>query len=109
MATKEAALSSDIDSYSATLSSIRSRIEDDQRRQRMIEEQVEATRDRHRRAQGELSELESKINQAQMNLKQIQTEARAASERQMVTGARSLARARDEHASTQPSEDACSQ
>ena len=47
----------------------------------MIEEQVEATRDRHRRAQGELSELESKINQAQMNLKQIQTEARAASER----------------------------
>ena len=81
MATKEAALSSDIDSHSATLSSIRSRIEDDQRRQRMIEEQVEATRDRHRRAQGELSELESKINQAQMNLKQIQTEARTASER----------------------------
>lgn len=81
MATKEAALSSDIDSHSSTLTSIRSRIEDDQRRQRMIEEQVEATRDRHRRAQGELSELESKINQAQMNLKQIQTEARAASER----------------------------
>jgi len=81
MATKEAALSSDIDSHSATLASIRSRIEDDQRRQRMIEEQVEATRDRHRRAQGELSELESKISDAQLNLKQIQSESKSASER----------------------------
>ena len=81
MATKEAALSSDIDSHSATLSSIRSRIEDDQRRQRMIEEQVEATRDRHRRAQGELTELESKINEAQLNLRQIQAESKSASER----------------------------
>ncbi len=81
MATKEAALSSDIDSHSATLASIRSRIEDDQRRQRMIEEQVEATRDRHRRAQGELSELEAKISDAQLNLKQIQSESKVASER----------------------------
>ena len=81
MATKEAALSSDIDSHSTTLSSIRSRIEDDQRRQRMIEEQVEATRDKHRRAQGELSELEAKINDAQLSLRQIQSEAKAASER----------------------------
>ena len=81
MATKEAALSSDIDSHSATLASIRSRIEDDQRRQRMIEEQVEATRDRHRRAQGELSELEAKINEAHLRLKQIQTEAKTASDR----------------------------
>ena len=81
MANKEAALSSDIDSHSATLASIRSRIEDDQRRQRMIEEQVEATRDRHRRAQGELSELEAKISDAQLNLKQIQSESKFASER----------------------------
>ena len=81
MANKEAALSSDIDSHSATLASIRSRIEDDQRRQRMIEEQVEATRDRHRRAQGELSELEAKISDAQLNLKQIQSESKSASER----------------------------
>ena len=81
MANKEAALSSDIDSHSATFASIRSRIEDDQRRQRMIEEQVEATRDRHRRAQGELSELEAKISDAQLNLKQIQSESKVASER----------------------------
>ena len=81
MATKEAALSSDIDSHSATLASIRSRIEDDQRRQRMIEEQVEATRDRHRRAQGELSELEAKISDAQLSLRQIQAESKSASER----------------------------
>lgn len=81
MANKEAALSSDIDSHSATLSSIRSRIDDDQRRQRMIEEQVEATRDRHRRAQGELSELESKINDSQLSLKQIEAESRVARER----------------------------
>tara|TARA_B100001094_G_scaffold88310_1_gene84494 strand:+ start:408 stop:3533 length:3126 start_codon:yes stop_codon:yes gene_type:complete len=81
MATKEAALSSDIDSHSATLSSIRSRIDDDQRRQRMIEEQVEATRDRHRRAQGELSELESKINDSQLTLKQIEAESRVARDR----------------------------
>ena len=81
MANKEAALSSDIDSHSATLASIRSRIEDDQRRQRMIEEQVEATRDRHRRAQGELSELEAKISDAQLNLQQIQSESKFASER----------------------------
>lgn len=78
---KEAALSSDIDSHSTTLSSIRTRIEDDQRRQRMIEEQVEATRDKHRRAQGELSELESKINDAQLSLRQIQAETKASSER----------------------------
>ncbi|MAS57791.1 MAG: hypothetical protein CMA37_04205 [Euryarchaeota archaeon] len=81
MAMKEAALSSDIDSHSTTLSSIRTRIEDDQRRQRMIEEQVEATRDKHRRAQGELSELESKINDAQLSLRQIQAETKASSER----------------------------
>ena len=81
MATKEAALSSDIDSHSATLASIRSRIEDDQRRQRMIEEQVEATRDKHRRAQGELTDLESKINEAQLSLRQVQAEAKSASER----------------------------
>lgn len=81
MASKEAALSSDIDSHSATLSSIRSRIDDDQRRQRMIEEQVEATRDRHRRAQGELSELESKINDSQLSLRQIEAESRVARDR----------------------------
>ncbi len=81
MATKEAALSSDIDSYSATLSSIRSRIDDDQRRQRMIDEQVEASRDKHRRAQGELSELESKINDSQLTLRQIEAESRVSRER----------------------------
>ena len=81
MASKEAALSSDIDSHSTTLSSIRSRIEDDQRRQRMIEEQVEATRDRHRRAQGELSELEKKINDSQLSLRQVEAESRIARDR----------------------------
>ena len=81
MATKEAALSSDIDSYSATLSSIRSRIDDDQRRQRMIEEQVEASRDKHRRAQGELSELEAKINNSQLTLRQIEAESKISRER----------------------------
>ena len=81
MASKEAALSSDIDSYSATLSSIRSRIDDDQRRQRMIEEQVEASRDKHRRAQGELSELESKINNSQLTLRQIEAESKVSRER----------------------------
>ncbi len=74
MASKEAALSSDIDSHSATLSSIRSRIEDDQRRQRMIEEQVEAARDKHRRAQAELAEIEVKISEAQMILNQLNQE-----------------------------------
>ena len=81
MASTEAALSSDIDSHSTTLASIRSRIEDDQRRQRMIEEQVEATRDRHRRAQGELSELEARINEAQVQLRQIESEAKVARDR----------------------------
>lgn len=81
MATKEAALSSDIDSHSATLASIRSRIDDDQRRQRMIEEQVEAARDRHRRAQGELSELESKISDAQLSLRQIEAESKVTRDR----------------------------
>jgi hypothetical protein len=81
MATKEAALSSDIDSHSATLSSIRSRIDDDQRRQRMIEEQVEAARGRHRRAQGELSELESKISDAQLSLRQIEGESKVTRDR----------------------------
>jgi hypothetical protein len=47
----------------------------------MIEEQVEATRDRHRRAQGELTELEAKISDAQLSLRQIQAESKVASER----------------------------
>lgn len=81
MSTKEAALSSDIDSHSTTLASIRSRIDDDQRRQRMIEEQVEATRDRHRRAQGELADLESRINDSQLSLRQIEAEAKTARNR----------------------------
>ena len=81
MATKEAALSSDIDSHSETLASIRSRIEDDQRRQRMIEEQVDATRDKHRRAQSELSEIEAKISDSQLRLKQVEAEAKVARER----------------------------
>ncbi len=81
MASKEAALSSDIDSHSTTLSSIRSRIDDDQRRQRMIEEQVEAARGRHRRVQGELSELESKINDAQLSLRQIEAESKVTRDR----------------------------
>ena len=81
MASKEAALSSDIDSYSQTLASIRSRIDDDQRRNRMIEEQVESTRGRHRRAQAELADIESRINDAQLSLKQIGAEAKAGRER----------------------------
>lgn len=81
MSAKEAALSSDIDSHSTTLASIRSRIDDDQRRQRMIEEQVEATRDRHRRAQGDLADLESRINDAQLSLRQIEAEAKTARNR----------------------------
>ena len=76
MANTEAALSSDIASHSQTLASIRSRIEDDQRRQRMIEEQVEATRERHRKAQSQLSELESRINDSQLSLRQIEAEAK---------------------------------
>ena len=47
----------------------------------MIEEQVEATRDKHRRAQGELSELESKINESQLRLQQIEAESKVARER----------------------------
>ena len=81
MASKEAALSSDIDSHSATLSSIRTRIEDDQRRQRMIEEQVEATRDRHRRAQAELAEIEVKISESQMILNQLAQEQKVSRNR----------------------------
>ncbi|MDP6869950.1 MAG: hypothetical protein QGI21_04180 [Candidatus Poseidoniaceae archaeon] len=81
MASTEAALSSDIDSHSTTLASIRSRIEDDQRRQRMIEEQVEAARDRHRRAQAELSDVESKINDATLSLRQIEAESKSARDR----------------------------
>ena len=81
MASKEAALSSDIDSHSATLTSIRSRIEDDQRRQRMIEEQVEATRDKHRRAQAELAEIENKLLESQMRLNQLNQEQKISRDR----------------------------
>jgi len=47
----------------------------------MIEEQVEATRERHRKAQGELSDLESRINDSQLNLRQIEAEAKVSRNR----------------------------
>jgi len=47
----------------------------------MIEEQVEAARGRHRRAQGELSELESKISDAQLSLRQIEGESKVTRDR----------------------------
>ena len=81
MATKEATLSADIDTFSSRLTEMRDLGDNEERRLRMLNDQVEASRDRQRRAQAELIELETRINSSDLHLKSLEAESRIAVDR----------------------------
>ena len=66
---------------SERLSSIRQQSEDDERRLRVLQEQVEATRERHTRVQAESMLLEEKIHTQTSELESIDAEAKASRRR----------------------------
>jgi predicted regulator of Ras-like GTPase activity (Roadblock/LC7/MglB family)/predicted nucleic acid-binding Zn-ribbon protein len=81
MALKEAELNSSLDEGSDRLSTIRQQSDDDERRLRVLQEQVETTRERHARAQAELIQLEERIHVANTSLDEIDAESKASRRR----------------------------
>ena len=81
LALKEAQLNADMLAGSERLSSIRQQSEDDERRLRVLQEQVEATRERHTRVQAESMLLEEKIHTQTSELESIDAEAKASRRR----------------------------
>ncbi len=81
MALKEAELNSSLDEGSERLSTIRQQSDDDERRLRVLQEQVETTRERHARAQAELIQLEERIHVANTSLDEIDAEGKASRRR----------------------------
>jgi hypothetical protein len=81
MALKEAELNSSLDEGSERLSTIRQQSDDDERRLRVLQEQVETTRERHARAQAELMQLEERIHVANTSLDEIDSETKASRRR----------------------------
>jgi predicted regulator of Ras-like GTPase activity (Roadblock/LC7/MglB family) len=78
---KEAELNSELSASSERLATIRQQSQDDERRLRVLQEQVEATRERHTRAQAEVMLLDEKIHSNQSELETIDSEAKAARRR----------------------------
>ncbi len=78
---KEAQLNADLLAGSERLSTIRQQSEDDERRLRVLQEQVEATRERHTRVQAESMLLEEKIHTQTSELESIDAEAKASRRR----------------------------
>tara|TARA_B100001093_G_scaffold349099_1_gene333692 strand:- start:74273 stop:77437 length:3165 start_codon:yes stop_codon:yes gene_type:complete len=81
MSLKEAELNSELSAASERLATIRQQSDDDERRLRVLQEQVEATRERHTRAQAEVMLLDEKIHSNQSELESIDAEAKAARRR----------------------------
>ncbi len=81
LALREAQLNADMLAGSERLSSIRQQSEDDERRLRVLQEQVEATRERHTRVQAESMLLEEKIHTQTSELESIDAEAKASRRR----------------------------
>ena len=67
--------------HSERLASIREQADGDERRLRVLQEQVEATRERHSRAQAEALLMEEKIHSHSSQLEAIDAEAKAARRR----------------------------
>lgn len=78
---KEAQLNADLLAHSERLASIREQADGDERRLRVLQEQVEATRERHSRAQAEALLMEEKIHSHSSQLEAIDAEAKAARRR----------------------------
>ena len=81
MALKEAGLNADLNDASEKLSTIRQQTEDDERRLRVLQEQVAATRERHARAQAEAMREEERVNKSKTELEILESEAKVARRR----------------------------
>ena len=81
MALKEAGLNADLNDASEKLSTIRQQTEDDERRLRVLQEQVAATRERHARAQAEAMKEEERVNKSKTELEILESEAKVARRR----------------------------
>tara|TARA_B110000459_G_scaffold101640_1_gene112990 strand:+ start:1 stop:1782 length:1782 start_codon:yes stop_codon:yes gene_type:complete len=81
LALKESQLNADLAVGSDRLSTIRQQADDDERRLRVLQEQVEATRERHTRVQAESMLLEEKIHSHTSELESIDAEAKASRRR----------------------------
>ena len=81
MSLKEAGLNAELSSASEKLGSIRQQTEDDERRLRILQEQVAASRERHARAQAEAMKEEERVNKSKSELEIIESEAKVARRR----------------------------
>ena len=81
MSLKEAGLNAELTDASEKLSSIRQQTEDDERRLRVLQEQVAATRERHARAQAEAMKEEERVNKSKTELEILESEAKVARRR----------------------------
>ena len=81
MALKEAGLNAELSNASEKLATIRQQTEDDERRLRVLQEQVAATRERHARAQAESMKEEERVNKSKSELEILESEAKVARRR----------------------------
>ena len=81
MALKEAELNAELNSYSEKLSTVRQQLEDDDRRLRVLQEQVSVTRERYARAQSEAMQEEEKIKTSRAELEILDSESKVARRR----------------------------
>ena len=78
---KEAELNAELNSSSENLSKVRQQLEDDERRLRVLQEQVSATRERYARAQSEAMQEEEKIKTSRSELEILESESKVARRR----------------------------
>ena len=81
LALKEAELNAELNSSSENLSKVRQQLEDDERRLRVLQEQVSATRERYARAQSEAMQEEEKIKTSRSELEILESESKVARRR----------------------------
>ena len=81
MSLKEADLNAELSDASDKLSKIRQQTEDDERRLRVLQEQVSATRERYARAQAEAMKEEERANSSKSELEILESEAKVARRR----------------------------
>jgi len=81
MALKEAELNAELNSHSENLSTVRQQLEDDDRRLRVLQEQVSVTRERYARAQSEAMQEEEKVKSSRAELEILDSESKVARRR----------------------------
>lgn len=81
MSLREAGLNAELTDASDNLSKIRQQTEDGERRLRVLQEQVSATRERYARAQAEAMKEEERVNRSKSELEILESEAKVARRR----------------------------